>query len=86
VAKRYLIQVAGYNLGVILRTLFGIGKPRAMQGLSAALHLLLQALDWLTEALESGPHAGRCRTDAGDMIHVLSQPVARTATTLSAAA
>jgi|SRR5579884_548113 len=32
VAKRYLIQVAGYNLGVLMRKLFGVGKPRRLQG------------------------------------------------------
>ena len=37
VGKRYLMQVAGFNLGLIMRALFGVGKPRALQGLSAAL-------------------------------------------------
>ena len=32
VSKRYLIQVAGHNLGVIMRKLFGIGTPRSLQG------------------------------------------------------
>lgn len=32
VKKRYLIQVAGYNLGVLMRKLFGVGKPRCLQG------------------------------------------------------
>jgi transposase len=32
VTKRYLIAVAGHNLGRILRKLFGIGKPKALQG------------------------------------------------------
>jgi len=86
VAKRYLIQVAGYNLGVILRRLFGIGKPRAMQGLSAAFHLLLQALEWLAEALEGCPGARRAPTVAEDPIHHRSQRVVRTGTALSPAA
>jgi transposase len=30
--KRYLVQVAGYNLGVLMRKLFGVGKPRVLQG------------------------------------------------------
>ena len=30
--KRYLIQVAGYNLGLLMRKLFGVGKPRVLQG------------------------------------------------------
>jgi transposase len=32
VSKRYLVQVAGYNLGVLMRKLFGIGKPKRLQG------------------------------------------------------
>ncbi|UCE62416.1 MAG: transposase, partial [Phycisphaerales bacterium] len=31
VAKRYLMYVAGRNLGVIMRALFGIGTPRSLQ-------------------------------------------------------
>jgi transposase len=32
VTKRYLIAAAAHNLGRILRKLFGVGKPRALQG------------------------------------------------------
>jgi transposase len=32
VSKRYLIQVAAHNLGVVMRALFGVGKPRVLQG------------------------------------------------------
>jgi transposase len=32
VAKRYLIAAAAHNLGRILRSLFGTGKPKALQG------------------------------------------------------
>ena len=31
VTKRYLMYVAGKNLGVIMRTLFGMGKPKTLQ-------------------------------------------------------
>lgn len=31
VAKRYLMYVAGRNLGVIMRTLFGMGTPKSLQ-------------------------------------------------------
>jgi transposase len=47
VAKRYLIAVAAHNLGRILRKLFGIGKPRALQGqggLAALVYLVMIAL------------------------------------------
>ena len=31
VAKRYLMYVAGRNLGVLMRALFGVGTPRGLQ-------------------------------------------------------
>src|SRR5262249_25635819 len=31
VTKRYVVQVAGYNLGVLMRKLFGVGKPKVLQ-------------------------------------------------------
>jgi len=37
VTKRYLIQVAGHNLGILMRKLFGIGTPRSLQGSSGGL-------------------------------------------------
>jgi len=37
VGKRYLMQVAGYNLGVIMRSLFGKGTPRSLQGARATM-------------------------------------------------
>jgi len=37
VAKRYLMYVAGRNLGVILRALFGVGTPRSLQTPRAGL-------------------------------------------------
>jgi transposase len=37
IAKRMLIHVAGFNLGLLMRKRFGVGKPRCLQGRSAAL-------------------------------------------------
>jgi len=37
VSKRYLMQVAAHNLGVVLRRLFGVGTPRGLQGAATAL-------------------------------------------------
>jgi len=38
ILKRLLIHVAGFNLGLLMRSMFGIGKPRSLQnGLSAAV-------------------------------------------------
>jgi hypothetical protein len=31
--KQYLVRVAGYNLSVVMRKLFGVGKPRGLQGM-----------------------------------------------------
>ncbi len=50
VTKRYLIAVAAHNLGRILRKLFGIGKPKALQGeggLAALVYFVTMALIWL---------------------------------------
>jgi transposase len=32
VSKRYVVQVAAHNLGLLMRKLFGFGKPRVLQG------------------------------------------------------
>jgi hypothetical protein len=37
VCKRYLMQVAGHNLGVLMRRVFGKGTPRSLQGACAGL-------------------------------------------------
>jgi len=63
-AKRYLIAVAAHNLGRILRKLFGIGKPKALQGegvLAALAYLLVVAL----VCLSAGPERRTGRTTAG---------------------
>jgi len=44
VRKRYLVQVAARNLGLILRKVFGIGTPRSLQGAWALLCLLYLAM------------------------------------------
>ena len=51
VTKRYLLAAAAHNLGRILRKLFGIGKPRALQGaggFAALVYLIiLVVVHWL---------------------------------------
>jgi transposase len=37
VGTRYLMQVAGHNLGIIMRRVFGKGTPRSLQGLRACV-------------------------------------------------
>jgi transposase len=41
ILKRLLVHVAGYNLGLLMRKLFGVGKPRSLQGLSAGILAIL---------------------------------------------
>jgi transposase len=48
VSKRYLMQVAAHNLGVVMRSLFGVGKPRVLQGAGGAAFALVV---WLWGAL-----------------------------------
>jgi transposase len=42
IAKRLLVHMGGFNLGLVMRKLIGIGKPRRLQGLFALI------LDWLS--------------------------------------
>jgi hypothetical protein len=46
VTKRYLLQVAARNLGLIMRKLFGMGTPRGLQpeGHASSLVYLIHAL------------------------------------------
>jgi transposase len=44
ILKRLLIHIAGANLGLLLRTLYGSGTPRSLQGLSSTLQFLFTLL------------------------------------------
>lgn len=61
ILKRVLVHVAGFNLGLLMRALFGVGKPRTLQGrgaLAAALaaaFLMLCRL-WLAISRFIGRH------------------------------
>ena len=64
VTKRYLIAVAAHNLGRILWKLFGVGKPKALQGeggLAALAYLIVSVLvAWLaTSTCRDAHHAAR---------------------------
>jgi transposase len=54
VTKRYVVQVAAHNLGLLMRKLFGVGKPRALQGAVGWLVGMVVGLYWLATL-----HAGR---------------------------
>jgi transposase len=47
VAKRYLIAVAAHNLGRVLRKLFGIGKPKVLQGEGSLAAFVQLVVTWL---------------------------------------
>ena len=49
VTKRYLVQVAAHNLGLLMRKLFGMGKPRTLQA-AGGLVFVLGWLDWWSTA------------------------------------
>lgn len=50
IAKRLLVHTAGLNLALLMRTRFGFGKPRCLQGLAAALWARLLAFLCLLRA------------------------------------
>lgn len=47
VAKRYLAAVTAHNLGRILRKLFGVGKPKVLQGEGGVAALVQLTVTWL---------------------------------------
>jgi transposase len=56
VTKRYLVQVAAHNLGLLMRKLFGVGKPRVLQG---AGRLLVAIGYWLARLFNQWIGVGR---------------------------
>ena len=44
ILKRLLVQVCGFNLGLLMRQLMGVGTPRSLQGRAAALVAVLIGL------------------------------------------
>jgi transposase len=48
VTKRYVVQVAAHNLGLLMRKLFGVGKPRRLQGGGGLLVCLAWCSYWLS--------------------------------------
>ena len=52
IAKRMLIHVAGFNLGLLMRKRFGVGTPRGLQGrLAAAIASLVALMDHVCDLL-----------------------------------
>jgi transposase len=71
ILKRLLIHVAGANLGLLLRSLHGIGTPRGLQGLSFTLHFLavLLACALESEKLRSMEPRVTCRHNVPSYYH-----------------
>src|SRR4051794_27862731 len=71
IAKRLLVHVAGFNLSLLMRQAFGIGKPRCLQGerggLSAAIVVVLSTLATVIRAIACVIRLARhrCMQDCG---------------------
>jgi len=50
ILKRLLIHVAGANLGLLLRNLYGSGTPRGLQGFSLTLDFLILVIAYTLES------------------------------------
>ena len=65
ILKRVLVQVCGFNLGLLMRQLTGVGTPRSLQGrAAAAFNALMASLSHLW-ALVS-PSWTRVRSDSSN--------------------
>ena len=53
VSKRYVVQVAAHNLGLLMRKLFGVGTPRTLQGAAGMVVGPVLWLYWLPGLLLS---------------------------------
>ena len=47
VTKLYVVQVAAHNLGLLMRRLFGVGTPRALQGAGGVFVGVVACWYWL---------------------------------------
>jgi transposase len=57
IQKRYFLMTAAYNLGVVMRMLFGIGTSRSLQGMMDASFACFTAIQMLREASQVPPGA-----------------------------
>jgi transposase len=48
VHKRYLVHIAGYNLGILMRALLGAGTPKQIAAMKAAFLFVIQAAEAIT--------------------------------------
>lgn len=75
ILKRLLVHVAGCNLGLLMRRLFGIGTPRGLQGLiSDFLAVLLRLVQRLWPVHTPVRHAlGTCHPSRGGLPQPMTQ-------------
>ena len=60
IRKRLLIHAGGFNLGLLMRQLIGVGTPRGLQGrLGAVLAVLLVLIRWLSGSIRCHAHVAR---------------------------
>jgi transposase len=61
ILKRLLVHIGGFNLGLLMRTLVGVGTPRGLQGRLAAVSALMVALltDLVDRVRDDAPHLDR---------------------------
>ncbi len=65
ILKRLLVHSGGFNLGLVMQTLIGVGTPRGLQGRTATTRALLTAL--IAGLL------GRCRDVSGPLVDRAAQ-------------
>jgi transposase len=61
IAKRLLIHVGGFNLGLLMRKLTGFGKPRLLQGLFSRIFGLISAMWEVIATLGRNSVRSACR-------------------------
>ena len=55
ILKRLLVHVSGFNLGLLMRSLMGVGTPRGLQGhLAAGVTLIVALWTHLTDRIDHG--------------------------------
>ena len=62
ILKRVLVHVSGFNLGLVMRRLIGVGTPRGLQGHLRALLAWVASLSWMMTVLDGDHRASRSDT------------------------
>ena len=76
IRKRLLVHAGGFNLGLLLRQLIGVGTPRGLQGrLAAAFVAFLTLIRMLSDALTRPRSLVRLLSTPGRLSNA-NQPVA----------